>query len=102
MYKLNIKRLNDDLSDMSKFYEDKPNLSGDAGLDLHFPTQTLVQEKETVLIPLGISAEMVQYDIAKENLVLPSYQNLIPKSFFIVPRSSITKHHLEWLTLSEL
>ena len=91
MYKLNIKRLNDDLSDMSKFYEDKPNLSGDAGLDLHFPTQTLVQEKETVLIPLGISAEMVQYDIAKENLVLPSYQNLIPKSFFIVPRSSIYK-----------
>ena len=86
MYKLNIKILKDDLSDTSKYYKDKPNLSGDAGLDLHFPTQMLIQDNETVLIPLGISAEMVQYDIAKENLVLPCYQNLIPKSFFVVPR----------------
>jgi len=82
-YKLSIKILDDELSNTLKYYKDTPpNLDGDAGLDLYFPTQQIVQSQETALIPLGISAEMRQYVMLKVNRA---------RSFFIVPRSSIYK-----------
>ena len=67
-YKLSIKISDDELSNTQKYYKDTPpNLEGDAGLDLYFPTQMLVQSQETALIPLGISAEMRQYVMLKVN-----------------------------------
>ena len=82
-YKLSIKISDDPLSNTQKYYKDTPpNLEGDAGLDLYFPTQQIVQANETALIPLGISAEMRQYVMLKVNRA---------RSFFIVPRSSIYK-----------
>ena len=82
MYRLNIKILNNDLDSADKYYEDTPNMEGDAGLDLPFPSQYIIQSQETVLVPFGISAEMTHH----VGLHLSK-----PKSFFIVPRSSIYK-----------
>ena len=85
--KLLLRPLNDEIKSM---YHDEAletsNINresrGDAGLDLYFPTQQIVQSRETALIPLGISAEMRQYVMLKVNRA---------RSFFIVPRSSIYK-----------
>jgi len=82
MYRLNIKILNNDLDSAGKYYDDTPNMEGDAGLDLPFPSQYIIQSQETVLVPFGISAEMTHH----VGLHLSK-----PKSFFIVPRSSIYK-----------
>ena len=82
MYRLNIKILNDELENVIRHYEDKPNMDGDAGMDLPFPIQTIVQSEETALIPLGISAEMRHHS--------DTYTSK-PISYFIVPRSSIYK-----------
>ena len=78
-YKLSIKISDDELSNTHKYYKDTPpNLEGDAGLDLYFPTQQIVQSQETALIPFGISAEMTHH----VGLHLSK-----PKSYFIVPVS---------------
>ena len=92
-YKLSIKISDDPLSNTQKYYkkwldadgrqrDTPPNLEGDAGMDLYFPTQQIVQSQETVLVPFGISAEMTHH----VGLHLSK-----PKSYFIVPRSSIYK-----------
>mgnify|MGYP005810076225 FL=1 len=81
MYKLNIKILQDELVNIDRYYDNKPNLVGDAGMDLAFPIQTIVQSEETALIPLGVSAEMIRI---RNGFVKPV-------SYFIVPRSSIYK-----------
>ena len=82
MYRLNIKILQDELASIDRYYENKPNMDGDAGMDLPFPIQTIVQSEETALIPLGISAEMRHHS--------DTYTSK-PISYFIVPRSSIYK-----------
>ena len=45
-YKLSIKISDDELSNTQKYYKDTPpNLEGDAGMDLYFPTQQIVQSQ---------------------------------------------------------
>ena len=82
MVKLKIEVINKDDSALQKLYGERKNLDGDAGMDLYFTGTQIVMSEETNLISLGIKAEMTHH----VGLHLSK-----PKSFFIVPRSSIYK-----------
>ena len=77
MIKLKLKMIDRYNLGLRKKYGDKKNIDGDAGFDLYFPTETIVESEETVLVPLGVSVEMTN--------------DGKPQSFYVVPRSSIYK-----------
>ena len=77
MIKLKLKMIDKYNLGLRKKYGDKKNIDGDAGFDLYFPSETIVESEETVLVPLGVSVEMTN--------------DGKPQSFYVVPRSSIYK-----------
>ena len=80
-YYLNIKPLNDEVKEMYTNHETfNP---GDSGLDLFTPEDVLIKCGETAFIKLGIKCEMKKM----EN----SQATCNPSSFYLYPRSSISK-----------
>ena len=70
--------------DSRKFYDNKINLDGDAGVDLFFPNRVNVPNGETLLVDFEINCKMVHvYELDDGHLIEE------PTSFMLVPRSSI-------------
>ena len=70
--------------DSRKFYDNKINLDGDAGVDLFFPNMVRVPKGETMLVDFEINCKMVHvHEIELGHLFEE------PTSFMLVPRSSI-------------
>ena len=58
-------------------YNDIKNHEDDAGFDLYFPDQIIIEPGETTLLKMGIACEMTD--------------DYLPTSYMLVPRSSIYK-----------
>lgn len=66
-----------------KFYSERKNHTGDAGFDLYYKGDTEIYGNGTVLVGLGVKAAM--YSNYDDDLYRQS------ESFFLFPRSSISK-----------
>ena len=85
MYLL-IKLLNERVRE---FYENHETYhDGDAGLDLFIPEDTLIKAHSTVIINLQIACEGFK---TKSPLSWKTEQHHTPTSFYVYPRSSISK-----------
>jgi len=80
-YYLNIKPLNDEIKEM--YINHETFHAGDSGLDLFTPEDVLIKCGETIFIKLGIKCEM--------NQIGPSGSTRRSVSFYLYPRSSISK-----------
>ena len=75
MIHLKVKILEDGVN---HFYKDWNSVhDGDAGVDLYYPDQLIIEPGETTLIKMGIVCEM--------------NDDYLPVSYMLVPRSSISK-----------
>ena len=70
--------------DSRKFYDNKINLDGDAGVDLFFPNRVNVPKGETLLVDFEINCKMVHVHELDDGHLFEE-----PTSFMLVPRSSI-------------
>jgi len=70
--------------DSRKFYDNKINLDGDAGVDLFFPNMVRVPKGETLLVDFEINCKMVHVHELDDGHLFEE-----PTSFMLVPRSSI-------------
>lgn len=61
---------------------------GDSGIDLYFPKDIIVPAYETKLIDLEITCELRKYNVSRIKEFKALFKNL---SYFIIPRSSISK-----------
>lgn len=78
-----IKTNHDDL-----YQSHSPAYKGDSGIDLYFPNQITVKAKSTMIIDLQISCEMKEIN---NNFKSGSQIFFVNKSYYIYPRSSISK-----------
>ena len=79
MIDLKIKILNDVKWEKAAkgVYDDIKNHKDDAGFDLYFPTKQTIHSGQTTLLKFDIACEM--------------YDDYLPTSYMLVPRSSISK-----------
>lgn len=61
---------------------------GDSGIDLYFPNEIIVKAKSTIIIDLEISCEMKEIN---DTFKSASQEFFVNRSYYIFPRSSISK-----------
>ena len=86
-YELNLMRSHG--NDYKNLYNPVSN-KGDSGVDIYIPTEITIPGKTTTRIPLGVHCSVIK----KTSLSIPgstSTLTLEPSSFFLLPRSSISK-----------
>ena len=86
-YDLNITRASG--NEYENLYNPVVN-KNDAGVDLFIPTDIFIEPKSSVRIPLGIHCSMLKttkLDLGKNG----AFTTVEPSSFFLLPRSSISK-----------
>jgi dUTP pyrophosphatase len=74
-------------TDHKEFYENHSYYNdGDSGLDIFFPENITVPAKSSMIIDLGIKCNM-----RKSSLLIKDYNPCDDLSYFVIPRSSISK-----------
>ena len=77
-----VNTTNDDLSHSDRYNDHRHYHQGDSGIDLYCPDRIIVEAGETKFIDLKIQCQMLKY--------IDDYKS-IPVSYYLYPRSSITK-----------
>ena len=80
---------NDDLSHSDRYNDHRHYHQGDSGIDLYCPDRIIVEAGETKFIDLKIQCQMLKL-IHLEHRINP-YRMYRPVSYYLYPRSSITK-----------
>ena len=75
---------NDDLSHSDRYNDHRHYHEGDSGIDLYCPDRIIVEAGETKFIDLKIQCQMLKH-------IHPNVSYGRPVSYYLYPRSSITK-----------